>query len=370
VQPVHGGDEALRRVGLELRDATIAHLERNGSLPLPFYPAFIKEDDPASGVRDGVPPPRLSHGYFWLRNRLGMLVETHSWKEYPARVDATRQVILSVVDQFARHGGTWRRVAAAADARAAALGDTPVPLTYKATEQAREIAFRGYAYSREQSEVSGAPMTRYDESRPEVWKVRIRDQVVPDLVVTAPAAGYFVPAAHAQRARRWLDAHGVRYQTLKSGLVDADTETFRATRAQPAARTTENRQRMALEGEWRPEKRSLPAASLFVPIAQPRARLAMSLLEPRAPDSLAAWGEFNIAFEQREYMEAYVAEEVAREALAADKLLAAEFAKRLESDAEFARSPKSRLDFFYRRHSSWDRELDLYPVLRARSLPR
>lgn len=369
VQPVHAGDEAMRRVGLELRDATVADLARNGSLPLPFYPAFIKEDDPASGIRDGVPPPRLSHGYFWLRNRIGMLVETHSWKEYPMRVNATRQVVLSVVDQFARHGATWRRVAAEADVRAGALAGTPVPLTYKTTEQAREIAFRGYAYSRSPSDVSGAPMTRYDESRPEVWKILLQDQTAPDLVVAAPAAGYFVPAAHAQRARRWLDAHGVRYRTLESGLVDVDTEEFRATSARPAARTIENRQRMTLEGEWTPQRRSLAVGSLFVPIAQPLARLAMSLLEPRAPDSLAAWGEFNIAFERREYMEPYVAEEVAREALAADKLLADEFAKRLANDAEFARSAEARLEFFYRRHSSWDRQFNLYPVLRARSSP-
>jgi hypothetical protein len=127
---------------------------------------------------------------------------------------------------------------------------------------------------------------------------------------------------------------------------------------------------MTLEGEWKPERRTLPAGSLFVPIAQPRSRLAMSLLEPRAPDSLAAWGEFNIAFEQREYMEAYVAEDVAREALAADPALAAEFRKRVESDAEFAGSPKARLDFFYQRHPSWDREYRLYPVLRAKSLAR
>jgi hypothetical protein len=127
---------------------------------------------------------------------------------------------------------------------------------------------------------------------------------------------------------------------------------------------------MTLEGEWKPQRRSLPAGSLFVPIAQARARLAMSLLEPRAPDSLAAWGEFNIAFERREYMEPYVVEEVAREALAADKSLADEFARRLANDAEFARNPEARLDFFYQRHASWDRQFNLYPVLRARSSPR
>jgi hypothetical protein len=34
--------------------------------------------------------------------------------------------------------------------------------------------------------------------------------------------------------------------------------------------------------------------------------------EPRAPDSFAAWGFFNAHFDQKEYMENYVAEEVMR----------------------------------------------------------
>jgi hypothetical protein len=213
-------------------------------------------------------------------------------------------------------------------------------------------------------------MTRYDESRPEVWPVKLHDQVVPDLVVTAPAAGYLVPAAHASRVQRWLDTHGIRYRVLKASIENADTETFRATRAVAGEKPAESRQRMTLEGDWKREPRDLPAGSLFVPISQPRARLAMALLEPRAPDSLAAWGEFNIAFERREYMEAYVAEEVARAALAGNPALAAEFRGRLESDAGFAGSATARLDFFYQRHSSWDREFNLYPVFRARKLPQ
>jgi hypothetical protein len=62
-----------------------------------------------------------------------------------------------------------------------------------------------------------------------------------------------------------------------------------------------------------------------VPIAQPKARLVMAMFEPQAPDSLLAWGEFNNAFERKEYMEEYVAEDVAREQMARDPALAAEF---------------------------------------------
>ena len=125
----------------------------------------------------------------------------------------------------------------------------------------------------------------------------------------------------------------------------------------------EGHQRVTLLGAWTQESRDIGAGALFVPIDQPRARLVMSLLEPQAPDSLAAWGEFNNAFEQKEYMEAYVAEDVAREQLK-DPAVKLEFERRLREDAAFAADPSARLQFFARRHPSWDERFMLYPVFR------
>jgi len=146
-------------------------------------------------------------------------------------------------------------------------------------------------------------------------------------------------------------------------------EAFRADSAQPAARSVEGHQRMTLAGKWRGETHNLAAGALFVPLAQPRARLVMALLEPQAPDALAAWGDFNNAFEQKEYMEDYVAEEVAREMLSADPKLRAAFAQRLKDVPGLAAGPAARLDFFYRRHTTWDERYNLYPVLRVDVAP-
>src|SRR3546814_12836958 len=95
----------------------------------------------------------------------------------------------------------------------------------------------------------------------------------------------------------------------------------------------------------------------------------MAILEPQAPDALAAWGEFNNAFERKEYMEPYVAEEVAREMLAKDAALKVRFEEKLRDDPEFAASPRARLDFFYRLHPSWHERFNLYPVLRTAVVP-
>jgi hypothetical protein len=122
-------------------------------------------------------------------------------------------------------------------------------------------------------------------------------------------------------------------------------------------------------GGWQAETHDVGAGALFVPIAQPKARLVVALLEPQAPDSLVGWGAFNNAFERKEYMEDYVAEEVAREMLALDPGLKARFEQRVRDDAAFARDPQARLDFFYRLHSAWDERYNLYPVLRTDTSP-
>jgi len=370
VEPLNSGDDALRKAGLQMRSAVLERLAAHGSLPLPFYPSFVESDNPASGFVDGVSAPRFSNGYMPLRNRFGMLVETHSWKPYPQRVRATRNTIVAMLELVATHGASWRALADAADVRATTLGGTPVALDYEAADTARTIEFRGYAYTRTPSEVSGALMTRYDDTQPQLWKVPLRDRVQPGRSVDSPKAGYVVPAAHADTVAPRLAIHGIEYRRIGQALPQAAVEAFRADKVAFSAGPFEGHQTATFEGQWKPEAQSIQPGALFVPIAQAKARLVMALLEPQAPDSLAAWGAFNNAFERKEYMEAYVAEDVARQMLAADPALRRVFEQRVRDDPAFAGSARARLDFFYQRHSAWDERLNLYPVLRVDLAPR
>ena len=369
VEPVNAGDGQLRKVGTQWRDAVIGDLGRQGALPLPFYPSFVIQDDPSSGFEDGVAPPRFSSGYFWLRNRLGMLVETHSWKEYPIRVRITRNTVVSVLEQVAAHGSDWLRMAQQADVDASKLPALPVPLAYAASKQSRLIDFRGYEYTRTPSEISGALMTHYDETKPQVWRIPLRDDLHPSVSVVPPSAGYLVPAAHAAWVGAKLKQHGITF-TVTGPQSQATIETFRAVTAKAGAQSFEGHQTLAVTGSWKPEVRDIAAGSLFVPIAQGKSRLLMSMLEPLAPDSLLAWGSFNNAFERKEYMEDYVAEQVARDMLSADPALRARFEQRLKDEPAFAASPQARLDFFARLHSSWDEQYYLYPVMRTDTIPQ
>ena len=364
-EPTNSGDEGLREAGNGLKDGIIAKLATQGSKPVGFYPSFVEDDNPASGFIHGVSTPRFSNGYFPLRNRIGILVETHSWRTYPERVRSTYNTVLDALELVATNGTRWLQLARDADARAAALGGQSIPLDYKATDKVRSIDFLGYEYTRTPSEVSGALMTRYDESKPQVWKIPLRDEIVPGNSVVAPKGGYLVPQQYAVAVAKHLLAHGIDFRVLTAPLRDGKAQAFVADSAQFAPTSVEGHQRVALKGEWTTQAAEVAAGSLYVPIAQANARLLVQILEPTAGDSMAAWGDFNNAFERKEYMEGYVAEEEARKMLAKDPALKAEFEKRLKDDADFAKSAGARLDFFYRRHAAWDAGTNRYPVLRT-----
>ena len=136
-----------------------------------------------------------------------------------------------------------------------------------------------------------------------------------------------------------LAQHGIAYTTVKTARAAAPVQTFRADVATFGTKSVESHQRLAVKGSWKNEARMVAPGSLFVSIAQPKARLVVAMFEPQAPDSLLAWGLFNNAFEPKEYMEEYVAEDVAREQMAADPALAAAFRNKVATDTAFAGNP-------------------------------
>ena len=104
-----------------------------------------------------------------------------------------------------------------------------------------------------------------------------------------------------------------------------------------------------------------------MPFNQPLARLVLNLLEPQAPDSFVRWGFFNAIFEEKEYGEPYVLEQLARDMISANPELQDEFEKALAADPRLAQNSYERLRYFYKRSPYWDPNMGLYPVGRITS---
>jgi hypothetical protein len=364
VEPSETPGEPLHDAARKLRGDVVANLRGRGHLPLEFYPAFVVDDDPTSGFGVGVAPPRLSTPYWGWRDRLGLLVETHSWHTYPDRVKATYDTLVAILERVGQDAAGWLGAIHAADASRREIGGKRVALSFDHGERKETIDFLGYAYRREPSKLSGSTRIVFDEGTAQTWSVPLGTDVKPTLVVTAPKAGYVIPPPYVTLFAEKLALHGFTTVPMKSARKGVAVEVFKASEAKFEATSYEGHQRVDVKGTWKRETRDIPAGSLFIPVGQPGAELLLHLLEPEAPDSLVSWGFLNQVFEQKEYMESYVAEDIGEAMLRENPALRAEFDKAL-ADPTFAADPKKRLDFFYKRSPYWDAAKDVVPIFRV-----
>jgi hypothetical protein len=364
-----GSDGALVAPAKKLSASLQQALTAKGHQPLDFYPSFEHEGDPTSGIAVGVTPARLTHGYAARRGRIGVLVETHSWRSYRERVMSTADLLRGLLAVAKTDAASWKKAAVDVDNARAALPGKRVVVAWDTDRAKRStFAFQGYAYSRTPSDVSGGLWTRYDEKQKQVWDIPLWGSVKPAVTTTAPLAYAVLPGWAPAVAER-LRAHGITFTTTTTAR-DVDGETFKASAVTFSPRPYEGRMTARATGSWTktPPKTTLPPGSLLVPVGQPRGRLVVELFEPQAPESLCGWGFFNAVFEQKEYMEDYVIEAEARSMMAKDPALKKAFEERLASDPAFAKDSAARLDFFYTKHPAWDERKDVLPVLRLNAL--
>ncbi len=341
----------------------------------------IGEANPSRGLTVGQDTPRFSTGLMVLENRPGFLVEMHMLKDYKTRVAGNYELLRALLEVINRDADAllaMNREADAATIRAGQQYDPAArfPLRLQATEASVPFHFLGYKRIVELSEVSGALWTRFTHE-PENVDIPLHNELQPTLSVAPPRA-YIVPA-------QWtsvidvLSAHGLQMRRTTAPW-SAEVETYRCS-ARWAASPFEGRHVLAGGSEFAPasgasplacesvrETMAFPAGSAVVPLDQRAAKVAIHWLEPQGPDSAVAWGFFDAIFEQKEYGESYVLEKLARDMLAKDPKLKAEFEQKVASDKEFAADPRPRLNFFFRRSPWWDARMGLYPVGRLTSL--
>jgi len=325
-----------------------------------WYLEFIDNRDLNLGTRDFNGSPRFSTGYVPLRNRPGILIETHMLKDYRSRVIGTYDFLRAALNEVNQDPRRLLEIGRVADQSAIALCETnqAYPLHFELTDEVTPFQLKAFSYQTHQSEISGDLRVVFcreplDLSIPMYETFRVK-------VAVKPPRGYIIPAQW-QHVIEVLEAHGLKMTTLTSAK-SLDVESYRFTNVRWPAEPFEGRHMPSFDTEGITEKRDFPAGSVEVSLNQPLARIAMNLLEPKAPDSFVRWGFFNAIFEEKEYGEHYVLETLARDMLAKDPLLESEFQKRLSNDPSFASSPAERLQFFYKRSPYWDPQMNLYPV--------
>ncbi len=339
----------------------VPKVELEGNL-LAHYLQFDGRDV-AKGIETFIPTPRFATGYVPLRNRAGLLIETHSLKPYKSRVRGTYDVLRYTIEEINQSKASLfeanRRAEAETVERGKIFDDKrQFPLRQEITKKSTRFDFKGVEYAIKDSEISGTKQIVYgtkplDITIPKFDEARISASVAPPL--------YYIVPPQWKDVIEVLQMHGVRFQRLKKPLT-IEIESYRFSDVKFANASFENRVPVNFKTNPIKETREFPSNSVIIPLAQETANVAIHLLEPDSPDSFAYWGFFNAITEQKEYGEGYVLEKLANEMLAKDANLRKEFEEKLK-DERFAKNPIARLSFFYERSPYFaNQRIGIYPV--------
>ena len=344
----------------------VPKVEKEGNL-LTHYVEFAGREV-TGGIATFIATPRFATGYTPLRNRAGLLIETHVYKAYKSRVRGSYDILRYTIEEVGNTKASLFVANVTADTQTTERGKTydekrQFPLTLDVTKNSTPMAFKGVEYKMEDSSVSGGKRLVYGTEPREYTIPRFDEGKVVSSV--APPLAYIVPPQYKEVVDV-LKLHGIKFTRLAKAR-EFEVESYKLTEPKWATTSFENRVTVSCKPVGIKQKRTYAAGSVIVSMDQEAANVAIHLLEPAGPDSFVYWGFFNSIFEQKEGGEGYVVEKLAREMLAKDPALQDEFNKRL-LDPAFNRSPQARLRFFYERSPYFlNQKVGVYPVGRITS---
>jgi hypothetical protein len=339
-------------------------LTANGFPPAPYV--NHPKDTPESGLMGFNDSPRYSTGYAALFNCFGFTLETHMWKDYPARVKGSyvfNEAVLRLTDR------DYRTVIANKQRADAAVSQQKTfALNYRLDPTRTDsVTFLGYEAVYKPSEVSGLNRLFYDRSRPFTRRIAYQNTFVADLRLSKPAS-YVIPQAWRE-VIDLLKRNGVRMQTLRSDTTLTVTAYY-VDAYKTGARPYEGHY-VHTGVQVHSEVQRLPfyAGDFLIMTNQPTNRYLIETLEPQAVDSFFAWNFFDSILDQKEYFAGYIFEDTAADLLRKDPVLRQKLADKRAADKAFAENANAQLEFIYKQTPYFEKTVNRYPVYRLESQP-
>ncbi|MET0936252.1 MAG: M14 family metallopeptidase, partial [Luteibacter sp.] len=207
-------------------DKVMPAYEKRGHLASPYL-EFRDGRDITKGIENFGSGPRFSTGYAAIRNRAGLLIETHMLKSYEIRVRATYDVVRSVLDVVNADPSALVNASKSADAWATALSSmsgATLPVTFRQDPTPTPFTLKGYVFTQTKSDVSGDIWVQYQPGKDRNYDIQNWNGLLPDVSASIPAAWAIPPQWTDLIAR--LDAHGIPYTRTTAPVhvaVTADT---------------------------------------------------------------------------------------------------------------------------------------------------
>jgi Zinc carboxypeptidase len=330
-----------------------------GHIIAPYF-ELRNQTDPADGLMDGPITARFSNGFGALRNRPNITVETHMLKDFRTRIVAHYDFMEVIFRMFHTEGQVLQSAIAQADMETAQIkGDYPIRLALN-EQESHQFLYKGVDYKHEKSEASGSTRVIYGKSPIELNLTFFKAHRA-ERTIQVPL-GYLIPPQYADIIE-CLRTHRIAFQLIKRDIA-GDFSTYRFQNVSWQREPFEGHHMVNFDAIETRMRRTFPKNSAVVWLDQTRNKIIMELLEPDSADSFVSWGFFNAIFEDKEYAEAFILEELAENMLKSDHNIATDFESLLNQSEKFRNDPAARLRFFYDRSPYRDERKNVYPIAR------
>ncbi len=328
---------------------------------LPYVNNF--SDNPENGWSAYWDGPRYSSGYASLWNTFAFVPETHMLKPYAQRVEATYQLMVSMMEFAATNQTAIKQVRAQQQKEQLTQQEFPVGFTLDRSKFS-EILYKGYEAGRKPSNISGLPRLYYDRNKPFEKMIKFYNFFNPKTMIDKPTA-YVIPQGW-WKVIELLQVNKVQMQQLKKDTT-IEVEVYRIDEYKASPRPYEGHH---LNSEVKTSKTvqqmKFRKGDWFIPMNQKANRFLMEVLEPTGDDSYFAWNFFDGILGQKEGYSSYVFEETAEAFLQQNPAIKQKLEERRATDTAFAKSGSAQLNFVYQNSSYYEPMHLRYPVYRVK----
>ena len=323
------------------------------------------KDTPESGLLGFNDSPRYSTGYAALFNCFGFTLETHMWKDYPARVKGSYVFNEAVLRLCERDVNLILANKQKADA--AVSGQKTFALNYRLDRsQTDSVTFLGYEASYKTSDVSGLKRLFYDRTKPFTKRIPYQNTFAPDLQLTIPV-GYVIPQDWPE-VIAILERNKVRMQALAKDTL-MTVSAYYIDDYKTGLRPYEGHYlHTGVKVRKAVQRIQFYKGDYLILTNQTANRYLIETLEPQAQDSFFAWNFFDSVLDQKEYFADYIFEDTAAELLRNNPALRQQLTDKRTTDKAFAQNADAQLDFIYRQTPHFEKTVNRYPIYRLEEL--
>lgn len=330
-------------------------LKDQGHIPGPLLFAANGQDFTEGNIAFSF-SPRFSHTYGDIRHLPAILIENHSLKPFEQRVLGTYVFLEQMIKSVGNHFEELQE--AIAMDRDQSMETVVVKFGFRDTP-ADSVEFLGVKSELVKSEITG---NEYVD-----WKGEPTTQIVPSILMDKPVSSvpvpkaYWVPVEWTEVIQK-MEMHGIEMEVLEEPK-ELNLEYSTVNDFKMVSRPYEGLMRFqSFDLDKAYKKLTLQPGSVRIKTDQALGELAVILLEPESVDSFFQWGYFNTILSQTEYMETYVMEPMIQDMLSKDPELKKRFNEKMESEEDFAASPRQIYRWFYEQTPYIDQNWKVIPV--------